>query len=230
MDSARTVNIILEGNLSSGKTTLLEKIHEQVKVMNLEHQFEIFTEPIGVWTNFGTDKTNLLDLMYHSPSCNSFEFQVVALMSKAHQLEMKKPINIVERSISAQRHVFIPVLLENRAITKLQEEILLYAFDFMEKLESQKIDLIVYVQCPIEVGMSRLMLRNRVEENKVDLKYLGQIHEKYENWLCNKENKESTPVIFVNSSAPISEKFVQGLIRLFLSLGSGGIAAPLLQK
>ena len=50
-----------------------------------------------------------------------------------------------------------------------------------ERTQAQKIDLIVYVQCPIEVGMSRLVLRNRVEENKVDLRYLSQLREKYEN-------------------------------------------------
>ncbi len=229
MEQTKPLKIVLEGNLSSGKSTLLSKIQDQVKVMGLEDKFEVFQEPIGVWTGFGTKGTNLLDLMYNQPQQHSFEFQILALMSKAHQLKFSKPINIIERGIKAQRNVFIPVLLENGAISKLQEEILTYSFDYMENIEDQKMDLILYVYCPVEVAMNRLMVRNRYEENRVSLAYLDKIQEKYDNWLRNSENKEPVPVILINSAAPLTDKFVQGLIRSILSLG-GGIKNQLLQK
>ena len=63
-------NIYLEGNIASGKTTLLEYLKDIPS-------FKIYPEPIEKWQNYKGE--NLLQLLYQDPKKNTFKFQLGAM-------------------------------------------------------------------------------------------------------------------------------------------------------
>lgn len=182
------VHIAIEGNIASGKSTVIKKMNllfQQKQII-----CKTFPEPIFEWTNFGTQKINLLDEMYKKPYTHSFLFQLGAMITKAEQLHKtpQEKIILVERSIQAQEMVFIPLLNENKYLSHTENEILTRYSKLLLSWSHLKPTIIIYLKVSPKIAKQRLILRGRSEEKDVSLNYLNQIGEKYEIWLKNKQN------------------------------------------
>jgi len=117
------VHVALEGGICVGKSVLLGELAEEAKKIALDWGF--YPEPVQTWRTFGNSRVNVLNQMYKDPAMHSFLFQNIALGSKLHQLRpMHKKINIVERTISCQREVFIPLLSEMEFLDPVEMEVL----------------------------------------------------------------------------------------------------------
>jgi len=217
MALSRPAHIALEGNISSGKTTLMQNLEKAAEHWGQSQNIEFFREPLETWCNFGPEKRNMLDLMYKEGKTYSFGFQTVALMSKIDQLHFSKSINIVERSTEAQARVFIPLLYEDKKITACDREILEYSLNILSKLPEQKIDLIIHLYTSPETAMQRLEQRSRLEEEKVKIEYLARIHKKYEQWLENPVVDLPYPVWTLNGNKPISAPLLLNQIVEYVS-------------
>jgi len=69
--------ISIEGNIGSGKSTILRIIKERIPELN------ILEEPLNDWQSVGINKdVNLLELYYNEPSRFGFTFQIYAFMSR----------------------------------------------------------------------------------------------------------------------------------------------------
>ena len=77
-------------------------------------------------TVHGTQKTNVLNLMYSKPDKYSFLFQMVASITKVEELVEKEieGVKLVERSLQAQQACFIPLHYKNKAISLGTKEVL----------------------------------------------------------------------------------------------------------
>ena len=152
-------------------------------------------------TSFGTQKTNVLNLMYSEPDKYSFLFQMVASITKVEELVEKEieGVKLVERSLQAQQACFIPLLYENKAISLETKEVLDRTIELLlSYMPGVKPDLIIYLHTTPQATMKRIITRGRPEESGIEIEYLARLHQKYEGWL--RDPNFNTPVITVFAS------------------------------
>lgn len=183
--SSKFFTVVLEGNIASGKSTLLRSLDAEIHRRQLSDMVRTFPEPIKVWQQFGTQNHNLLQLMYQDPVRYAYPFQNLAAFSKAYQLSFTTPINIVERSLDAQTKVFIPLLEEEGKLKPLERELLYYSIDFLKQTPNLQVDLYIYLRRDPEKNYEWVQSRNRHEETGVTEAYLRKIHLLYDSWLLD---------------------------------------------
>ena len=204
----KTFHICVEGTIGVGKSTFLSKFTDFVK-----GKFEILTlpEPVGTWTNYGRENRNLLDLMYRNEPGASLNFQLLALLSKVKQVKNLEGLFLSERSILAQRNVFIPALLHYQKISSLESELLTDWVDTLVPHLNLKPDCTVYLQCSPEACLNRIKIRNRPEEEDITLSYLRLLGDSYDKWLL-KDDQNSVITIpydtYPKDLVPIFEKII----------------------
>jgi deoxyadenosine/deoxycytidine kinase len=180
-------HVCIEGNIGVGKTSFLLKLSEKLTELNISH--EMLVEPVDQWVSFGKGSVNLLEKMYHEPTKFSYDFQMAALITKNTQLQSATGKNVlVERSIAAQKNIFLPILLKNKAVTSLQYEICERYMDFFMKIPGNIPDVIVYLRSSPAVVLDRIATRGRTEERDIRLEYLETLHHHYERWLMKESN------------------------------------------
>ena len=204
----KTFHICVEGTIGVGKSTFLSKFTDFVK-----GRFNILTlpEPVGTWTNYGQENRNLLDLMYRNEPGASLNFQILALLSKVKQVQNREGLILSERSILAQRNVFIPALLHYKRISSLESELLTDWVDTLLPHLNLKPDYTVYLQCSPEACLNRIKIRNRPEEEDITLSYLRLLGDSYDKWLL-KDDQNSVIIIpydtYPQDLVPIFEKII----------------------
>jgi deoxyadenosine/deoxycytidine kinase len=186
--------IAVEGSIGAGKSMFVEALAKEFQRKSMNHA--VLPEPVQEWTQFGTSKENLLKKMYDSPNQFSFSFQLVALLTRCEQMsEQNSKLLLVERTILAQKYVFLPILKENNAITSTEYEVCNRFMTYLSEINNNKPSLIVYLQTQPEVAKARIQQRGRTEEENIQIEYLQRIHTKYENWLLSYPD-----VIIVNAN------------------------------
>lgn len=95
------IQIIVEGNIGSGKTTFLKQFDH---VLNAT----ILPEPIDRWTSVG-GRHDLLALMYADPKKYAFTLQtyVQLTMLQNHQKRVDTQFKLMERSLYSARYCFV---------------------------------------------------------------------------------------------------------------------------
>ena len=187
-------HIAVEGSIGAGKTTFLENLAKEFQRNQLNHA--TLTEPVGEWMSFGKMGENMLGKMYANPSRCSFSFQLVALLTRIEQMNNITVRNLlIERTILAQKYVFLPLLKENNALTTTEHEICERFMTYLSALSANEPSMIIYLQTTPEKAKERIVLRGRKEEENIQIEYLQRIHTKYENWLTSYPN-----VIIINAN------------------------------
>ena len=117
------LHVAIEGNIGAGKSYL---VRDMEQLLMKSTACIVIPEPVNQWVAFGTQKTNVLNLMYSEPEKYSFLFQMVASITKVEELVEKEieGVKLVERSLQAQQACFIPLLYENKAISLETKEVL----------------------------------------------------------------------------------------------------------
>lgn len=185
------VVIFIEGNIGSGKSTLINRISEWVKTNNLTH-IVCIQEPVDIWKQL-SDKNNknIIEHFYDDPKRNCYMFQTFAFISRLQHLDMieDNKFYIIERSVLSDKNIFALNCYENNLMSDIEWKTYNTWFEWMYKKYQHifKSFHILYLKCKPETSYERLRKRDREEEKKIDLDYIRQIHEKHESWL-NKEN------------------------------------------
>jgi deoxyadenosine/deoxycytidine kinase len=207
MMSSRIVYV--EGNISSGKTTL---------VKGLRGQYIVFEEPLDKWqTEYKLGDANILELFYNNMREFSFKFEMMSLVTRYRQLidalQHTDNIIIIERSYMCCRRVFAQNLYDQGLIDELEWKIYTEA----HAMYSEIIQMILKPYNPIYLYLrtlpgecyARKVGRNRAEEESATPKYLVQIHDYHEKWFVD------TPCITIdgNQSADKILSDAIGIIR-----------------
>lgn len=207
--------IFVEGNISSGKSTLLR---------NLEHcGYSVFQEGLDVWKNRYVEKNgeNILGMFYKDMKAWSFTFEV-AVMNTRYQtimkaLESDSDTVIIERSLLTDMKVFAPNLYSMGEMTDMQwviyEDWHTTFLNLVEKLLSECRITYVYIRTTPEICFERKIGRDRREEKEVIPEYLFSIHERHETWLNDVDNKNDVRIINGNSSEDSIMVEVEKIIR-----------------
>ena len=169
----------LEGNIGSGKTTIMKIISNHFK------DVEFIEEPVKQWQNLGG--MNLLDSFYSDPKRWGFSFEFFSMLTKIESLlkaaESDKPIIIIERSIFSNR-VFMDLSKELGKLDTMEYCMLTNVYNFYLTHVYPQISGIIYLDTPVEECINRITRRNRGEECTIEKSYLDAIKNKMDE-MCN---------------------------------------------
>lgn len=173
-------NVIIEGNIGSGKSSLINYFAINPQVVAIQ-------EPLNKWTNIGG--VNLLRESYREPSKWGFPFQFYAAFAQlqAHNWATDRPFKIQERSIFSGRYCFLEQLsstanYQNR-LPRAQHQILEEWFQYILGAFDFKVDLVIYLRTTPDVAYERIQTRGRYEEMAVTIDQIKELHAAYDDWL-----------------------------------------------
>ena len=175
--------ISIEGNIGSGKSTLVNKIREKYS------HVVIIDEPVEEWASIcDTDGTTILEKYYGDQERWAFAFQMMAFITRVRRLSNipSDKIVITERSVFTDKAIFAKMLYDSKKISEIEYKIYLKWFD--EFASTIQIDHIIYMKTPPEVCYERVISRGRQGES-IPLEYLQDCHKYHEDWLANEPNE-----------------------------------------
>ena len=179
--------ISIEGNIGSGKSTLVNKIREKFP------HVVIVDEPVEEWSSItDTDGTTILEKYYGDQERWAFAFQMMAFITRVRRLSAipKDKVVITERSVFTDKAIFAKMLYDDKKISEIEYKIYLKWFD--EFASSIKVDHVVYINTPPEVCHERVIKRGRQGES-IPLEYLQECHKYHEDWLSNNSQVTENP-------------------------------------
>lgn len=183
--SSKPTIISIEGNIGAGKTTIIEKLQQ-----NLAHDQTILflREPVEIWESIrDSNNENILQKFYGDSSKYAFTFQVMAYatrLSMLRELIRNNPqckMIICERSLDADKHIFAKMLYEDGTMEEIQYKI--YQMFYKEYAEDFSVDGIIYIDAEPETCYQRVSKRSREGESSISLEYLTKCHQYHRSWL-----------------------------------------------
>lgn len=190
--------ISIEGNIGSGKTTLINLLKDKYKN---NKRFIFIEEPIDIWLSItDKDQFNILNKFYTDKNKYSYLFQNFAfitrniiLKSKTKNLfSFRKKYIISERSIDADKNIFCKMLYDDNSIEDIEYKIYNYWYDHL--FPELRINKIIYLKTNPNISFKRIKNRNRVEEKDIEYQYINKLHEYHENWI-NTYNKNKICIL-----------------------------------
>ena len=210
--------VSIEGNIGSGKSTLISKMqHELTHVGNTPVVY--IDEPVRVWNTI-MDKhgNNIIKKYYEDQKKYAFQFQMMAYITRITELRkaMEKYngdcIIITERSIETDKEVFAKMLYEKEILDNISYTIYLKWFEELSR--GLKVDQLVYLKTEPETSLKRVIKRNRPGE-VISLEYLQNCHERHERWLQKRDG-----VLLLNGERDIDETFNYKLLAIKVAIES----------
>ncbi|CAL1409950.1 unnamed protein product [Linum trigynum] len=186
----KRITFCVEGNISVGKTTFLQKIVSDT--IELRDLVEVVPEPIDKWQDIGPDHFNILDAFYAQPDRYAYTFQnyvfVTRVMQERESSIGLKPLRLLERSVFSDRMVFVRAVHEAKWMNEMEISIYDSWFDpVVSVLPGLIPDGFIYLRATPDTCHKRMKHRKREEEGGVSLDYLRDLHEKHESWLFPSE-------------------------------------------
>ena len=176
--------ITIEGNIGSGKSTLINRLKKE----NKNGLIYFLPEPIDEWNKIRDRRgVTILELYYRDKTKYSFSFQMMAYITRLSQIKNyiktipSDAIIITERCLYTDRYVFAKMLYDTGFIEEIEYTI--YIKWFTEFEEYTRLDKIIYIKTDPEVCQERINKRNRKGEENIPLDYLRDCHAYHENWI-----------------------------------------------
>lgn len=175
----------IEGNIGSGKSTLVEILKKYYKDDN---NFVFLQEPVSIWETIKDKKgESIISKFYGNTKKYAFSFQMMAYISRISLLkkairENPYKVIITERCVHTDRNIFAKMLYDEKQIEEVDYQIYLKWFD--EFIQDIPLTGLIYVKASPLVCYNRVLKRNREGEN-IPLQYLENCHLYHEEWINN---------------------------------------------
>lgn len=164
------MRVILEGNIGSGKTTLTEALRAAYP------DAQIHTEAVHDWQD-------LLELFYGDPGAWALPLSLRILLSHhAFRAVPRDVLTILERCPLSCRHVFTQLLFNDGTMPQHHWDLFRQYADELG-WEPAADDVILYIDTPVDVCMTRIAARKRRGEDHIDIQYLRRLEFQYNNVL-----------------------------------------------
>jgi deoxyadenosine/deoxycytidine kinase len=189
--------ISIEGNIGSGKSTILQHLKECFKTTE---NIIFLEEPVDIWETIKDENgTTILTKFYENQEKYSFAFQMMAYISRLSILkntikENPNAIIITERCLNTDRYVFAKMLYDNKKIEEIEYQIYLKWFDeFCDIIQNSKM---IYMKTNPEICYERIAKRNRTGESNISIDYLNGCHHYHEEMI----KKINYSILEINSN------------------------------
>ena len=187
-----TVIISIEGNIGSGKSTLVSELEKYFKDNN---NIGFLQEPVDIWNTIKDENgTTILEKFYENNEKYAFQFQMMAYISRLSIMknaikQNKYKYIISERSLYTDSNIFAKMLYDDKKISEIEYSI--YKMWFEEFINDIPLTKIIYVKADPQISLERVITRNRLGEN-IPLSYLQRCHDYHENWLSQTDYDKLT--------------------------------------
>lgn len=185
----------VEGNIGSGKSTLVKILKLHLGVQNIV----FLEEPVSIWESI-TDKNgeSIISKFYGDQEKYAFSFQMMAYISRVAMLkdcikENPNSIILCERCVNTDRNVFAKMLYDDNKIEEVDYQIYLKWFDHF--VQDIPISGYIYVKATPVTSHERVLKRARDGE-VIPIEYLQKCHDYHENWLQHVES----PMLTLNAN------------------------------
>lgn len=206
--------ISIEGNIGSGKSTMLRKLRE------LEPDWTFVDEPVDSWLTIRNDAgESLLEVFYKNKERWSYTFQNAAVLSRGlmvkdaiaawHAGNKKSRIILMERCIETDRNVFAQMLHEDKAIDKIEWTLYQNWYNFIREMVP-KMDAFVWIDTDPETAAGRIVKRGREGEGEIPLDYLKNLDRVHRQWL-DKPDHEHECKVFRSQDVEEVRAFIHSL-------------------
>jgi deoxyadenosine/deoxycytidine kinase len=172
-----SIIISIEGNIGSGKSTLVDYLKNNYTDKNIVY----LQEPVDEWNNI-KDENNItiLEKFYANQTKYSFAFQMMAYISRLDLLRNSiknnpNSIIITERSLFTDKYVFAQMLYDSNKMEKIEYEI--YNKWFNSMIDLAPLSKVIYLKTEPYVSYNRIKKRNRDGENQIPFEYIKECHE-----------------------------------------------------
>lgn len=196
--------IVIDGNIGSGKTTLIEILKEKYKN---DANIIFLREPVDEWEDIKDEHgETMLQKFYADQPKYAFSFQMMAYISRLALLieTMNKhpdAIIISERSLHTDKHVFAKMLYETKVMEEVNYKI--YCKWFSKFSEKCLVDKWVYLHADPSVCCERVAKRSRKGEDVIPLDYLKLCDSYHERMFSEIMQVYSEDVIILNGNIDI---------------------------
>lgn len=195
--------ISIEGNIGTGKSTLIEKVQTYFNETYPDVKIIYIPEPVDVWTSVtDTNGMTILEKYYGDQHKYAFPFQMMAYISRLSiirkALKEERGIIIMERSIFTDCEVFAKMLYDDGKIEEIEYNI--YMKWFNEFIGDLPNIWHIYIQADPTVSAGRVVKRGRQGEI-IPLSYLEKCHDYHENWLLK---QQVSPVLLLDGNVEMN--------------------------
>lgn len=173
--------IVIEGNIGSGKSTLINHLKSKcdfLKEKSHATNFYISTEETGEWMNSGWLEK------YYTNTKYAFGFQMKVLLShikqfnKFNKIAKENDVVILERCAYTTLYVFGKLLLEDGILDTLEYKL---QKEYIEELIN-KPNLVIFIDTKPEESFVRMMKRSR-EGEQISLNYIKKVDTHYNSYI-----------------------------------------------
>jgi deoxycitidine kinase/deoxyguanosine kinase len=206
--------ISIEGNIGSGKSTLISNL----KMMYKSSKILFLEEPVEEWVKI-KDKHgfDIITKFYENQERYAFSFQMMAYISRLSMLKRAIEhckqneiyIIICERSLYTDNYVFCKMLYDAGKIESIEYQI--YNIWFDEFIKEIPKTTYIYIQTNPDTAYKRVQTRNR-EGEIINLKYLIACNKYHNQWL----NSRNSFIIDGDYTMDITYKKVDEIIKKFI--------------
>lgn len=185
-----SVIISIEGNIGSGKSTLVSKMKERFETINGCNVI-FLQEPVDIWESV-CDKNgvSILTKFYDNQSKYAFSFQMMAYITRLKLLTdtinsaKHNSIIICERSLWTDKNIFAKMLFDDGNIEDVNYIIYNKWFEHFSK--DCELDGIIYLNVNTNICEERIIKRDRNGE-KIPIKYLEKCESYHNKWINETE-------------------------------------------
>lgn len=216
-EAQQFVLLSLEGNIGSGKSTVLRKLKETYP------EWIFVDEPVSEWLALKNNTgESLLEVFYKDKSRWSYTFQNAAVLYRYKKLRAaldtvpvgKPAVIVMERSIETDRQIFCRMLHKDGFIDDLEKKLYEDWFDHLKSMLPQ-VDGYIHINTGPELSFERVAKRAREGESVIPLSYLQELEVYHKNWLFSEQNDKAV-LDFNNQNDEINVEtiytFVQSLL------------------
>ena len=186
LNADKRIILGIAGNIGVGKTSILERLSNRWGLA-------LYKEPAL--------ENPYLKLYYREPERWGLHSQIYFLVNRFEEelrLSSLCKSYILDRTIYEDGEIFARIALGE------EEYKTYYKFYTLAQKYLCKPDLIVYLKAPVDILMSRIQKRGRMEESDISLEYLAKLNNLYEEWA---KNFKAVPLVIYDASEDMIDNF-----------------------
>jgi len=206
----------LEGNIGTGKSTLLKKLEDE--------GIQVVYEPVDEWASIkNKNGKNILEEFYANQARYAYTFQSIAFRTHIKNIKHCDKNSVVERSVFTHRNVFAKTCYENELMNELEWNDYISWFDWLSEEFNIKPGGYIYLQADPKISYERITKRSRDGEGTITFDYINELHKKHEAWLLNEPNVLVLNVDedFENNSSKLDEMIIK--VKMFINNNKDGL-------